>query len=1008
MKRLVLFLTLFSTSSILFAGGTPTNGFPGPPPTDPLAQVAYNEEVWHYLKTKEYGDWQHDEYWRLTGRLNGTVTVDASGNIVDGSKDSQYGVHIPCRIYYSPEVYQWMLDGYPDRPLPDGSVIIKEGTGWNGVVEALAATVPVSERSGTRVVKTNITEDLPITAWVVMVRKRSASFDGWYWFDFTNGDTFEASTLPYGELSAVTPDWGAMPAEPSSHWFDKSPTTAPKYFTGGTSGEVIYPSYQFGYYCINCHASAISNSTFSDLDNVVGDGTVFPAKLTFQTESSAPRADVAEKTPHKGDIETVASHAAAAHLDNPYAPPLDQANPLFAETFSRFTPWDDVSWDSVWKKRFPARTYDHVPSTENADQLFITSDQCQGCHDASILNSTRPNMQITDGDAEINVSPYGEWQASMMGLAGRDPIFYSQLESEQQYFPQKADYIANLCLKCHGAMGQRQFHLDNPEEKYFTREMMAAWPGSDPKQASSGQAMYGGLGRDGISCAVCHHISEEGLGTPETFTGNFNTGPPDELYGPFEDVIPKPMENALGITPVFGKQTLESELCGSCHAIYLPVLDAETGEQIGAGFEQTTYLEWLNSVFSGQGYGEPQLESCQTCHMPNTYHLSDGREKQLSPRIANIEASTVGGDFPYMPRALPNEDLTLKKRPEFARHMLAGINLFGLEMFRQFPLVLGIMQSDYMVGTQQSLVTAQQSGLQLAKHESVEVEVANVSKNGNTVYAEVGVANLAGHFFPSGVGFRRAFIRFEILDDLGRTLFASGETNEIGVIVDHGGTPLPTEFLIEDPRLGTNYQPHYEEITGDYQVQIYEELVKNSEDQITTSFLELDEHLKDNRLRGRGWRPDGPYAEETKARGNAADDPYYYDPALTGADVVAYRITLDEETAQRADSVRVSLFYQAIPPYYLMQRFQAAVPETQFDDIQRLYFLASRLNTQDRESPIKDWRLQVGATVEVSLGSPEPSSEPQGGMESRRSSETVRGGAVHAAPVRTGPTSPLP
>ena len=38
----------------------------------------------------------------------------------------------------------------------------------------------------------------------------------------------------------------------------------------------------------------------------------------------------------------------------------------------------------------------------------------------------------------VNVSPYGEWRWSPMGLAGRDPIFYAQLESELAYLKDRA------------------------------------------------------------------------------------------------------------------------------------------------------------------------------------------------------------------------------------------------------------------------------------------------------------------------------------------------------------------------------------------------------------------------------------------------------------------------------------------------------------------------------------------------------------------------------------------
>ena len=47
------------------------------------------------------------------------------------------------------------------------------------------------------------------------------------------------------------------------------------------------------------------------------------------------------------------------------------------------------------------------------------------------------------------------------------------------------------------------------------------------------------------------------------------------------------------------------------------------------------------------------------------------------------------------------------------------------------------------------------------------------------------MTNLAGHKFPSGVSFRRAFLNFQVLDASGNVLWASGNTNGDGVIVDN-------------------------------------------------------------------------------------------------------------------------------------------------------------------------------------------------------------------------------
>ena len=88
-----------------------------------------------------------------------------------------------------------------------------------------------------------------------------------------------------------------------------------------------------------------------------------------------------------------------------------------------------------------------------------------------------------------------------------------------------------------------------------------------------------------------------------------------------------------------------------------------------------------------------------------------------------------------------------------------------------------------------------------------------------------------GHKFPSGVGFRRAFIAFSVLDENGKMLWASGRTNGAGVIVDESGAPLDGELWWKDDcsaRINPGeraHQPHYQKITRQNQAQIYQELV---------------------------------------------------------------------------------------------------------------------------------------------------------------------------------------
>ena len=316
-------------------------------------------------------------------------------------------------------------------------------------------------------------------------------------------------------------------------------------------------------------------------------------------------------------------------------------------------------------------------------------------------------------------------------------------------------------------------------------------------------------------------------------------------------------------------------------------------------------------------------------------------------------------------------------REDFARHTLLGINIFGLEMFNQFDDVLGVRKTDYMTGSDNGLPTAIEVSNRLAKEESATVEIERVEVNDGQLEVDVRVTNLTGHRFPSGVGFRRAFLELQVVDQSNLVHWASGRTNSLGVIVDGNGTPLPSEFLTilnpaecaADPTTCEQaYEPHYETITDEDQVLIYQELVKNPENLFTTSFVAQATTIKDNRLLPKGWTPDGPpgfaadpewgekYVIATAPKGNVVDDRGFQDG--TGSDIVTYQITLPSAMEDLTGSqVIARLYYQSIPPFYLMERFMTADGAS----AERLHYLASRLNLDG--TPIENWKLEIASAA---------------------------------------------
>ena len=409
----------------------------------------------------------------------------------------------------------------------------------------------------------------------------------------------------------------------------------------------------------------------------------------------------------------------------------------------------------------------------------------------------------------------------------------------------------------------------------------------------------------------------------------------------------------MGITPLQGLQIQNPSLCASCHTILLPVFDAEGNQVIENGepkseYEQTTFFEWLNSGFI--------TVPCQQCHMPDSY-----QGNSLQFKIANIEDNT----FPAIPDTgpstrLPDPDLMLQERTPYRRHQLLGINLFALEMFDQFRTDLGLFKFDpNLPGPLAKQISSQKTAVAeavaQAQTSTAEVTIMSASKTGGVLQADVQVQNLAGHNFPSGVSFRRAFLNFQVLDAGGNVLWASGNTNSDGVIVDNSGTPLVTEFFSGSQQ---SYQPHFwtdNPVTSDSQVEIYEELVTDPQGLLTTSFLSLDHKVKDNRIQAQGRSFNGPNAAITAPVGTG-DDPSYQRGC--GCSVVRYQIPLPANAA----AVNATLYYQSIPPYYLRQRAE----EGHGPDTARLVNFANQLNVSNYPE-IANWKLKIATSGPVNL-----------------------------------------
>src|SRR5208337_1243870 len=220
-------------------------------------------------------------------------------------------------------------------------------------------------------------------------------------------------------------------------------------------------------------------------------------------------------------------------------------------------------------------------------------------------------------------------------------------------------------------------------------------------------------------------------------------------------------------------------------------------------------------------------QSCQGCHMPS----ADAAKTAFRSKIADIQEHS---NFPEAENALPAADIDLQVRTGFAKHQLVGLNVFLIEMARQFYETLGIRTADPMLVAKgvPPLDLTKQTMLDQAANATAAIAIENLSLDANELRASVTVTNKTGHKFPSGVGFRRAFVDFTVSDAVGNVIWESGRTNIAGVLVDQNSQPIAGElWWKEDCSAPVNspgvnpHQPHYRTISKQDEVQIFQELV---------------------------------------------------------------------------------------------------------------------------------------------------------------------------------------
>jgi hypothetical protein len=362
------------------------------------------------------------------------------------------------------------------------------------------------------------------------------------------------------------------------------------------------------------------------------------------------------------------------------------------------------------------------PFTANGTQPMLahpvqSSASCTGCHG--------------NYDVLHDIEPGPTWEGSLMGQAGRDPIFWAALDVANHDVPGVGDF----CLRCHAVSG------------------WLAGRSEPPGGSVDGCALVGNIDQqntdfDGVTCHVCHRMEPNAappMGQQSVYLDNGQFWLDDGTcggqgepcrFGPYDYA-----NGGLTAAPhVWAPSSYltSSDMCGNCHNVTSPAFNLIVGG-IDAGIKfpiERTHREWEQSAFALPG---TDFQTCQDCHMPNaTNDPAYASNFFLNNHTGNMGIHAFAGGNAWVPEVLRAEypalgiDASLAASADFARAMLASAA-------------------------------------------DVDVVLPAAAHPGGDLTAQVSVTNLSGHKLPTGYPEgRRMWLHVEARDTAGTLVFESG------------------------------------------------------------------------------------------------------------------------------------------------------------------------------------------------------------------------------------------
>ncbi|MEW6737156.1 MAG: tetratricopeptide repeat protein [Acidobacteriota bacterium] len=356
--------------------------------------------------------------------------------------------------------------------------------------------------------------------------------------------------------------------------------------------------------------------------------------------------------------------------------------------------------------------------------------------------------------ASCHQDVYSAWSQSLHRNAAREPFYR---ESADILLRTRGIEFTRHCESCHTPI--------------------ALFSGALTKASGKVAAPFTSLDHEGVSCTVCHSITEARLDGTGSFTIHRpallvrEDGTPVWGNQSDEQILANISEHKRAMMRPLLKQP---EFCATCHKV--SATPALNGYKQIPGF--SAYDEWQQSGASHEVvtpfYQREVRMDCRTCHMPKVASTNDRAAKNgLISSHRWLGANTAAPLFYEQ-----NEQAEMIK--SFLQQSVLNIDIFAIQgetdnkLFA--PLANGEENSTFLLP-------------------------------GTEITAQVVIANRnAAHSFPPEVrDLYEAWVEFEATDTAGKTLFHSGFVKPDGVL-DEGAHVYKTILLDEAGRHITRHQ----------------------------------------------------------------------------------------------------------------------------------------------------------------------------------------------------------